>query len=125
MLTQEQKDKLESFTKHPKFGKLLVDAIITWEEINPAIDEYGVKVDFSDKGLIVKDRTKGCCLIGASVLNKISFDYSIDRTARKYFELSNSDVEEIIDGFDDVYEENRVNSEAYRFARNIGQIVLK
>lgn len=124
MLTQEQKDKLESFTKHSKFGKLLVDAIKTWEEINPAIEEYGTKVDY-DKKLIVKDCVNGCCLIGASVLNKISFDHSIDRTAQKYFELSTSDVEQIIAGFDDTYNNDKVDSEAYRFARNIGRIVLK
>lgn len=49
MLTEEQKIKLELLTHHPKYGKLLIDAMETWDFTTPSQNTIGITRWESDR----------------------------------------------------------------------------
>jgi len=114
MLTQNQKDKLEPLTNHPKFGKLLSAAIKTWENINPK--QFTFCDDYRN--------CKNCCLVGASVLNEyMSFENieSAITLAHENFNITEYDVITLSDGFDN---NPSYEAEGYKFGKAVADIVI-
>jgi len=119
MLTQDQKSKLEPLTKHEKFGKLLIEAIKTWEVIHPKQREFGV---FKGKEFKWEaDSETGCCLIGAAITGKDSRHERIC-TATDCFSLDRKDLWALSDGFDD---HSIDESEACLFGKTVSDIVFE
>ena len=118
MLTQNQKDKLEPLTNHEKYGKLLIDAIKTWETIHPKQREFGVFKGKDSKW--EADSETGCCLIGAAIAGKDSQD---DRflVITKSFLFEEKDIWPISDGFDG---HSNDESEAWLFGKTVSDIVF-
>jgi hypothetical protein len=119
MLTQTQKNKLEPLTKHEKFGKLLIDAMKTWEFIHPKQREFGVFRGKDSKW--EADFETGCCLIGAAITGKDSLN---DRfgTVMQSFSIDQKDMWRLSDGFDD---HSNNESEAWLFGKTVSDIVFE
>lgn len=119
MLTQEQLKNLEPFTKHPKYGKLVKDAIIGWKRCKPISDWFGL--DFNNcKNKFVRNKSysKGCCLLGASVLNrKTEYENPIIKVSKKY-NMPSSDAWEIVYGFDNLHWVTN-KTEAFQFGNQV------
>lgn len=125
MLTQEQKNKLEPLTKHERFGKLLIDAIKTWNnEARPTKGSYGVMSTNKD----IYDffhNDKSCCLIGASLYGKcIPYSDGYSFSIYKIYSVSDVEMNGIIHGFDSSVEFSDFQSEAYKFGNDVAKIVL-
>ena len=118
MLTEIQKSKLEPLTHHEKYGKLLIDAMKTWETIHPKQREFGVFRGKDSKW--EADYETGCCLIGAAIAGKDSQD---DRFAviTKSFSFEEKDIWVLSDGFD-VHSNDE--SEAWLFGKTVSDIVF-
>jgi len=119
MLTQEQKDQLEPLTKHEKFGKLLIEAIKTWETIKPSRRIWGL---LKNKNVWELSSNNCCCLIGAALIGKESkVDNYISSTSDNY-ELSFDVIEDLVSGFDkSIYD---TGSEACNFGKAVSDIVI-
>lgn len=100
MLTNEQIEKLDPLTKHPKFGILLQEAMNIWEgSVNPNHGDWGIYLDLSDN----KFRIDGqCCLIGASLVNKKVNHAKIEGSDFDLFDLDH--YEQIRMGFNQNYD---------------------
>ena len=110
MLTQDQKNQLNPLTLHPKFGRLLTEAIKTWETMTPK------QRTFCD------DTMNNCCLVGASVLN----DYILSSNWKSAVTLASEkftgyEVVTVSDGFDN---EPSYEDEGYNFGKAVSDIVL-
>ncbi len=120
MLTQDQKEKLYPLTLHPKFDKLLISAMKTWETCNPTKNDFGItKWNDSEKESEWQVHKNGnkCCLTGASIVGQNSKDYPVDEV-RSTFDLSENEVDDLTYGFDlrGNYSEE---SEAFRFGYEV------
>lgn len=125
MLTQEQLEKLEPLTQHPKYGKLLSDAIEVWKKENatPTKGTWGIIDDWEVQ--FNSDGTGRYCLIGAGLLDKLVVDHSKIATVSNYFKLDNLDFDLIVWGFDNVrvYDEFQ-NHDAYQFGLAVSKILF-
>ncbi len=125
MLTQEQKDKLHPLTLHPKFGKLLIEAIKGWENSTPKTQDFGISRFDSDPHIMRStwklnpNSNKCCCLIGSAILGKDS-SYGIISSAMNNFSLSEKEVNEIINGFDYLFSD----SEGHNFGNSVSKIIF-
>ena len=132
MLTQSQKEKLRPFTLHPKFGWLLIDAMITWKTAIPNQGGYGINHWFfteykaEDLHYYQFDNSdEKCCLIGAAIVNKSSNDCkSVSNAAEKYFTLQYEEVRALISGFDFDSSNYYSDSEGYIFANQVAKIIF-
>lgn len=133
MLTPEQKSKLEPLTRNERYGKLLLNAMKTWETTNPSrgtfgITDYKVNDDVlleSEKlDYFILDNGCKCCLIGASLLGKKSRSGFTSALEEEY-ELSFAEKVAMIDGFD-APNSNSVyfDYDAFLFAKNVSQIIF-
>lgn len=127
MLTQDQKDKLEPLTKHEKFGKLLIEAMKTWETATPKQKTWGAtrfddKYNLLDKWKFRKDSYE-CCLIGAAMIEKSLTENDIVESANDYFKLDDM-AWDLICGFDspDYWE---FSHEAGKFGKQVADILFK
>jgi hypothetical protein len=116
MLTQTQKDKLGPLTKHEKYGKLLIDAMKTWETIHPKQREFGVFRGKDSKW--EADSEIGCCLIGAAIAGKDS-NMLIEVSV---FSIEQKEMWVLSDGFDD---HSNNESEAWLFGKTVSDIVFE
>lgn len=116
MLTENQKSKLEPLTHHEKYGKLLFDAIKTWETIHPKQREFGVFRGKDSKW--EADSEIGCCLIGAAITGK---DSTMLIEVSEYFPIEQKDMWRLSDGFDD---HSNNESEAWLFGKTVSDIVF-
>lgn len=127
MLTQNQKDKLEPLTRHEKFGKLLIEAMKTWESATPKQKTWGAtrfddKCNLLDKWKLRKDSNE-CCLIGASVVEKSLTENDIVESANDYFKLDNT-AWDLVCGFDSS-DDWESSNEAIKFGRQVAEILFK
>ncbi len=127
MLTQNQKDKLELLTHHEKFGKLLIDAMKTWETATPkqktwGITRYDDKYNLLDKWEFRKDSNE-CCLIGGSMINQALTKYDIVESATNYFKLDDT-AWDLICGFDSS-DDLEFSNEAGKFGKQVADILFK
>lgn len=135
MLTQFQKEKLRPFTLHPKFGKLLIDAINVWETAIPNQGRYGItrwlflgheqsfvaaaKYRFDDRN------DNKCCLIGACLVNKaVDESISMEGSVNEYFNIKHDEMRALIHGFDEELNSTYGNSEGYDFANQVAKIIF-
>jgi len=130
MLTQEQKDKLSEFTNHPKFGKLLQNAILIWDlpKVNPTYSRFGITIE--DSVWKVKSLGKSCCLLGASLVGKESVDseinsmWTITKAAKDSYSILENEARDLIQGFDCFRKIPSNESEAFIFGNTIGKILF-
>jgi hypothetical protein len=123
MLTQDQKEKLEPLTKHKSFGKLLIEAMKTWEIVDPR-SGFGVDRWGSDDNLLkfwkLDSHNSGCCLLGASILGKDSTGSFIE-SVEKEFQINHGTAWELSDGFENCAS---VETEASLFGEQVSEIVF-
>ena len=127
MLTQDQKDKLEPLTLHPKFGKLLQEAMKTWETATPKQKTWGAtrfddKYNLLDKWELRKDSNE-CCLIGASMIEKSSTECDIVESVNDCFKLDDT-AWDLICGFDSS-DNLEFSNEAGKFGKQVADILFK
>ena len=133
MLTEEQKSKLEPLTQNERYGKLLLNAMKTWEESNPYRGTFGVadykynydgQFKIEDSEHFTLDENRNCCLIGASLLGKKSCS-GIASALEEEYGLSFAEKIAIIDGFD---APNRASIysdyDAFLFAKSVSEIIF-
>lgn len=129
MLTQEQKDRLNLLTSHERYGQLLIDAMKTWETATPKQLTYGITrcVEnheagcFTTKYDIDPCYDNCCCLIGGALVGKCSDDSSYRDSIMNIYNLSESEFESLIKGFD---LDDEINNEAYRFGKSVSAIIF-
>lgn len=133
MLTPEQKSKLKPLTHHEQYGKLLLNAMKTWETTNPSrgtfgITDYKINDDISLESekldYFILDNGCKCCLIGASLLGRKSFS-GFNSALKEEYGLSSDEKIAIIDGFDapnaySIYSDY----DAFLFAKNVSEILF-
>lgn len=114
MISSEIRSILNSYTNHPKFGKLLSNALDGWKTTEPGYGVYGVKIkliedliesektvenDNTENDNIENNYTKRqfkfvqyyshydcvCCLVGASLINKSPFSEDDDEPWNNIF----------------------------------------
>lgn len=123
MLTPEQKFKLEPLTHHKKYGKILIEAMKSWETTKPTRRCFGIDLTKSnDTWRLCKFSNKCCCLIGASLLDKKSNVNHFVRSAVEIYSVFPNEIENLISGFDQNY--SFCSSEAYDFGRQISEIIF-
>ena len=124
MLTQDQKEELEPFTKHEKFGKLLIEAMKTWETVDP---RSGFGIDrWESNGYPLKfwkldSYNNGCCLLGASILGKDSTGSYIE-SVEKEFQIKREIAWDLSDGFEKCH--CSTETEASLFGEQVSDIVF-
>lgn len=118
MLTQEQKDLLEPLTHHERYGKLLIDAMETWETAKPKRWDFGL--DCIDDKWQLNDN-QHCCLLGACLVGKTKIQDSIFESVQNMFSISMNESWELSDGFD---EKCACRSEANQFANKVSSIIF-
>src|SRR5574338_1311383 len=122
MLTQEQLQKLESLTKHTKYGFILRGAIRSWKKCRPAKNAYGISLKHYKTNTITRSKNyKGCCLLGAFFLGKknskiIKILDNVDIL------LPENEYNGLIRGFDG-HENKNYSLDAYEFGKKVNQIV--
>lgn len=122
MLTQDQIEKLEKLTIHPKYGTILEAAIVGWKRCKPESKHFGISAKH-DK--FCRDRSyKGCCLIGASLLNKKVKKGMFETIIEKYF-LNIDELWSLIYGFDKSGEGilSVKYEEAYKFGKSVREVL--
>lgn len=126
MLTQDQKLKLEPLTHHEKYGKLLIEAMRSWETIRPERRCFGIDLKESNTwGLykfVNKFANKCCCLIGAALLDKKSNVNHYVASAVDIYSVLPNEIENLIGGFDQ--DSSFSSSEAYDFGRQVSEIIF-
>lgn len=122
MLTLEQKEKLEPLTHHEKYGKILIDAMKTWETVTPNTGIFGVRI-ISNTFTLLNNST--CCLIGASLAGKTAIE-SDDLSTESFKSLKLNEIVmwDIIRGFDSFRNQINIKSEPFIFGRTVADIVL-
>lgn len=135
MLTEIQLKNLEPLTKHPKYGKLLCDAIEVWktENVYPITRRFGIaKNVFTNT--YCQESNEGsnqyCCLIGAAITGKevaLKFPLviaGIREVVLKNFQISYEEMINLFQGFDCVNNFGLTN-ESYEFGKAVHLIVFK
>lgn len=124
MLTQEQKVLLEPLTHHPKYGKLLQEAIKGWEEVNPMKEVFGVYWYRGEFKLDIDydDGSTGCCLLGSAMLHKKSDDDYVSNSVRDSFTLNEEETSGLMSGFDG--DSVSYPDEAYEFGLKVNKILF-
>lgn len=127
MLTQDQKDKLEPLTLHSKFGKLLKEAMKTWESATPKRATWGAtrfddNCNLLDKWELRKNSNE-CCLVGASMVGKNLTENDIIESANNYFKLD-GDAWDLVCGFD-CSDNLEFSHEAGKFGKKVTDILFK
>jgi hypothetical protein len=123
MLTEQQLKQLKPLTKHKKFGKVLKAAIIGWKKCRPIAGYFGICV--KNGSWRRQEDTKGCCLIGASLLNRKNKDKSYGcktNDVMQRFDLSWSDHWGLSDGWENTPFSDP-NSEGYIFGKKVREIL--
>lgn len=138
MLTENQLEQLKPLCNHPRYGKLLSDAIEIWKEknVSPALHTYGITVDIIYSCFkYMNSDAPSCCLIGATMCNRNihqEIDYSvsdelvIQTKCSQVYNLSLQEIEDLVAGFDNEpfsFNRNCFDSEAYNFAVDVRKIV--
>ena len=126
MITEDQKNQLEIFTRHERYGRLLNDAIKSWEKITPKQRSYGVtrwNDDNTQSEWQVDDHQDGCCLIGASILGKSKYDTHLEEAAVA-FDLNIFEVLSLAYGFDFSEKRDNDNIEALEFGNQVARILF-
>ncbi len=127
MLTQDQKSKLKSLTCHEKYGKLLIEAMKTWETTHPKQRAFGVVRGKDEKwevnyGEWETNYEVGCCLIGAAIVGKKSvYDTALEVAIAEFFLFDKKDTWVLSDGFDG---HSNDESEAWFFGKNVSDILF-
>jgi hypothetical protein len=135
MLTQSQKEKLRPFTLHPKFGKLLIEAMNVWETAIPYQGGYGItrwlsvgheQVFVATTKYRFDDRNDNkCCLIGACLVSKtVDEAMSMEGSVNEYFNLQYDETRALIHGFDEELNSIHSDSEGYVFANQVAKIIF-
>ncbi len=129
MLTQEQLEKLQPLTLHPRFGKFLEDAIKGWKTNNPVQGTYGVSSNYCTPPIMELDCSLNrCCLIGAATLGKEIPEYNgmddWDRTCKAHFGLKLNEIHAMIQAFDDGVIMDNHDFKAFEFATQVRKIVF-
>ena len=116
MLTTQQLLDLDPLCQHPKFGKLLKDAIEIWKvsDISPMPRHFGID---TKSNTYILDYLRQCCIIGACVVNKPS-NISIFETIRNNYNIEGKEYDCIISGFEN-YTHSTENKQAYEFGKNV------
>lgn len=120
MLTPEQKSKLEPLTHHEKYGKILIEAMRSWETTKPARRIFGIK--FSYTWQLEPFSNQNCCLIGAALLYKKANVNSYCESFEDTYLVSSHETENLISGFDQSHSFS--SSEAYDFGRQVSEIIF-
>jgi hypothetical protein len=125
MITEEQKNQLEILTRHERYGQLLIDAIKSWEKINPEQETYGVSrwnthIKSEWQGDINWD---GCCLVGASIIGKSNHDAYLEEVMTS-FNLKLIECLSLAYGFDGSDKRDDVCNEAYDFGNQVAKILF-
>lgn len=124
MLTQTQIKKLESLTKHPKYGALVKRALMNWKKCKPVTCDHGIEeINGKFKRTSYYD---GCCFTGAGLLGLKGFD--IRETLKQKFNIFDEESIRLEFGFDAwdsklEYTDNPIYKEAYNFGKKVGKIV--
>jgi len=124
MLTQDQKSKLEPLTHHEKYGKLLIQAIETWETVKPGIESFGAdrfdgETWFANWRLSPYENC--CCLVGAAIIGQNASE-SFTETAARMCNVTREEIWQVIYGFDSTKTNNE--SEAWLFGKTVSDIVF-
>ena len=124
MLTQSQKEKLRPFTLHPKFGKLLIEAMNVWETAIPYQGGYGITCWLNDAKYRFDNKNDNkCCLIGACLVSKVAGE-SMEESVNEYFNLQHDEMRALIHGFDEEVNSIYDGSEGYIFANQVAKIIF-
>ena len=125
MLTQDQKDKLEPLTLHPRFGKLLKEAMKTWESATPKRATWGATRFDDNCNLLDKWEVMGdcCCLVGASMVGKALTEKDVIESTNDYFKLD-GDAWDLVCGFD-CSDNLEFSHEAGKFGKQVADILFK
>ena len=139
MLTEKQISLLEPLLLHPKFGKILLDAIESWkqEDIFPGTKSCGIDWNSNSKTYkaykqykIKKEENQTvealeqgayCCIIGAASIGKENKDI-LKKQFLIYFDISIVEYFSIQKGFDLIPFENnnsQYDFEAYKFGSDV------
>lgn len=123
MLTDQQIEKLKPLCNHPRFGKLLSDAIKVWKEPDVQISckGFGVYLNLSEVYSFDNDN-KQCCLIGAAILGKSSH-VSMKVFCNMEYSMSEQDYDDLWLGFDSRTDLKINDYEVWKFGYNVRQIV--
>lgn len=124
MLSSEKFQKLTALTDHPKFGKLLKQAITNWEKYNPERRTFGVSL-----GISIYEKSPyniGCCLVGSALLGKDSSDsHTRADSMRNLYNISEAEFWGLSDGFDNREYGYNIDLEAYEFGERVGKICFE
>lgn len=125
MLTENQKSKLEPLTHHPKFGKLLIEAMKTWEISTPKQKTWGTTRFDKHYNLLAKWELSNqcCCLVGASMVGKTLTENDIIASVDKYFELDYT-AWDLVGGFDSS-DDFEFSTDAGNFGKQVADILFK
>lgn len=125
MLTPDQKEKLELLTHHEKYGKLLIEAIKSWETTNPSKRIFGIKLakNFENWEIdsFYDDR---CCLIGAALSGKKANMSSFVKSIVDNYSILYAETENLINGFDQIDSNSFCSSGAYDFGKQVSEIIF-
>ena len=126
MLTPEQKSKLEPLTHHEKYGKILIEAMKSWETIRPERRCFGIDLKESNIWELYKFANEFanecCCLIGAALLDKKSNVNHYVVSAVDIYSVLPNEIENLIGGFDQ--DSSFSSSEAYDFGLQVSEIIF-
>lgn len=128
MLTQEQIEKLEPLTKHPRFGQILQDAMTNWmlPNVTPKMAFWGV--DWLNGRYVLSKNFRGrCCLIGSYVINKENEDAQdpfCSDIASQYSGIEFVEITAIISGFDQSISYTGLFQDAYNFGKQVSIILF-
>lgn len=122
MLTPEQKSKLEPLIHHEKYGKILIEAMKSWEKTNPVRRCFGIELKESNTWGLNKFPRKWCCLIGAALLDKQSNVNHYVKSAADIYSVFLNEIENLIGGFDQ--NSPSCSSDAYDFGRQVSEIIF-
>lgn len=117
MLTENQLIQLQPLTEHPKYGKILQDAIPVWQNVIPILGSFGIS------GFPIFESQIGCCLLGAAMVGKENFSEKWSEITNKYFNLTKEEHHSIQYGFDGLDKSIATNKDAYFFGKEVSNIV--
>lgn len=117
MLTQEQLHRLYPLCDHPRFGKILDDAIQIWikEKVQPKREIFGIEFKSKffelDEEIELINDTYHCCLLGAAMVGKenklldkenvVNRYMEFFKKCAEYYEVTDLEIVRIVNGFDD------------------------
>lgn len=131
MLTQEQIEKLEPLTKHPRYGKILKDAMVNWmlPNVSPRMlrDVWGVLgVTWINDRYVINGNF--CDLIDGFVANKQNIDPNYRKDiipwcediAMQYAEVTFVEIRMLNEGFEQIIGISSLEfPEAYDFGKQV------